>query len=128
MVHPKQQVRATKVSELAIRDFLGEIKVMAPLNHPNLVGLYGGCWTDGPDKLCIVLEFCPKGSMKGLLQSAKVNDYTWAEPYDVLTPHAPLVLTAAARLSPIITATRLSAANHRGARSSLLHSHTAHVS
>ena len=86
MVHPKQQVRATKVSELAIRDFLGEIKVMAPLNHPNLVGLYGGCWTDGPDKLCIVLEFCPKGSLKGLLQSAKDNDYTWAEPYDVLTP------------------------------------------
>ena len=82
-------MRATKVSEAAIRDFLGEIKVMAPLNHPNLVGLYGGCWADGPDKLCIVLEYCPKGSLDGLLKSAKDNNYAWAEPYDVLSPHAP---------------------------------------
>ena len=75
------QVRATKVSEKAIRDFMGEIRIMAPLKHPNLVGLIGGCWADGPDKLCIVLEFCPKGSLKSLMEIAKDSNYEWAEPY-----------------------------------------------
>ena len=87
-------MRATKVSEAAIRDFLGEIKVMAPLNHPNLVGLYGGCWTDGPDKLCIVLEYCPKGSLDNLLKSAKDKNYAWAEPYDVISLRAACCVAA----------------------------------
>ena len=87
-MQPHTQVRATKVSEQAIRDFLGEIRIMAPLRHPNLVGLYGGCWADGPDKLCIVLEYCPLGSLDKLLIRAKDNNYAWAEPYDVLTPRA----------------------------------------
>ena len=88
MLFKMQQVRATKVSEMAVRDFMGEIRIMAPLKHPNLVGLYGGCWADGPDKLCIVLEFCPKGSLKSLLKSARGNNYAWTEPYACLLSRA----------------------------------------
>ena len=52
---------------------------MAPLQHTNLVELYGGCWTDGPDHLCIVLEYCSYGSLQDLLQvtgagNAKASD------------------------------------------------------
>jgi serine/threonine-protein kinase len=54
---------------------------MAPLHHPNLVGLIGGCWTDGPDKLCIVLEYCSKGSLGGMV---KKRSNTWNEHfYDI---------------------------------------------
>ena len=44
---------------------------MTPFNHPNLVKLYGGCWNEGPDKLCLVLEFCPKGSLRTLMDGTK---------------------------------------------------------
>ena len=46
---------------------------MAPLNHPNLVKLYGGCWNEGPDKLCLVLELCPMGSLKTLMDGTSVS-------------------------------------------------------
>ena len=47
---------------------------MAPLHHPNLVILHGGCWTDGPDKLAIVLEFCGGGSLEGLLNNSSKSE------------------------------------------------------
>ena len=71
-------VRATKVTDAMVQEFLGELTLMAPLRHPNLVGLVGGCWTDGPDKLCIVLEFCSKGSLGGMV---KDPSNTWEAHY-----------------------------------------------
>ena len=40
---------------------------MAPLKHSNLVHLYGAVWNEGPDKLCLVLEYVPGGSLLELL-------------------------------------------------------------
>ena len=72
-------VRTTKVTNRMIKIFLCEITLMAPLRHPNLVLLIGGCWSDGPDKLCIVLEYCSKGSLGGMVN----NDpsITWSGNY-----------------------------------------------
>ena len=53
---------------------------MAPLSHPNLVGLMGACWKDGPDRLCLVLEFCSHGTLNDLLKD-KRGGYTWADPF-----------------------------------------------
>ena len=55
------------------------LQIMTPLNHPNLVKLYGGCWNEGPDKLCLVLEFCPMGSLRTLMDGTKRLG-TWADP------------------------------------------------
>ena len=71
-------VRDTKVTDQMVKGFIGELTLMAPLRHPNLVGLVGGCWTDGPDKLCIVLEYCSKGSLGGMV---KDPSNTWEEQY-----------------------------------------------
>ena len=60
-------MRTTKINKPSLEHFKSEIVVMAPLHHPNLVNLLGACWTDGPDKLCIVLEFC-EGSVADLLK------------------------------------------------------------
>ena len=49
---------------------------MCPFHHPNLVHLHGGVWNDGADKLCIVLEFCARGSLRTLLLKAPG---TWEE-------------------------------------------------
>jgi hypothetical protein len=75
-------VRATKVTDEIVQAFLGELTLMAPLRHPNLVGLVGGCWTDGPDKLCIVLEYCSRGSLGCM---AKDPSNTWEEHYHDIT-------------------------------------------
>ena len=40
---------------------------MAPLKHPNLVHLHGAVWNEGPDKLCLVLEYVSGGSLFELL-------------------------------------------------------------
>jgi len=48
---------------------------MCPLHHPNLVRLWGGVWNEGADKLCIVIEFCPHGSLKPYLVQ---TPGTWA--------------------------------------------------
>ena len=54
---------------------------MTPLHHPNLVKLYGGCWNEGADKLCIVLEYCSGGSLKDVLGSGFSSEVgTWASP------------------------------------------------
>ena len=54
---------------------------MAPLHHPNLIKLYGGCWNEGADKLCIVLEYAAKGSLKSLFEEGSAFEVgTWASP------------------------------------------------
>ena len=40
---------------------------MAPLKHPNLVHLHGAVWNEGPDKLCLVIEYVAGGSLFELL-------------------------------------------------------------
>ena len=49
---------------------------MAPLHHPNLVRLYGAVWNEGPDKLCLVLEYVEGGSMRGVLVPG-LKGITW---------------------------------------------------
>ena len=71
-------VRATTVTDNIVQAFIGELTLMAPLRHPNLVGLVGGCWTDGAHKLCIVLEYCSRGSLGGMV---KDRSNTWEEHY-----------------------------------------------
>jgi len=54
---------------------------MAKLCHKNLVLLVGGCWKDGPDKLCIVLEYCGKGSLADFLTAPTPNTNTFHSIY-----------------------------------------------
>ena len=68
-------IRSTRISKESVKCFLAELKLMAPLNHPNLVRLLGGVWDAGPDKLCLVLEFCEKGSLKSMFSEG--GGYTW---------------------------------------------------
>ena len=51
---------------------------MAPLKHPHLVRMYGGVWSEGPDKLCLVLEYVDGGSLRGWLTPMKAG--AWENP------------------------------------------------
>ena len=60
-------MRVSKITQLELSKFKAELIIMAPLHHANLVRLWGGVWNEGADKLCIVLEFCPHGSLRTFL-------------------------------------------------------------
>ena len=61
-------MRVAKITPRELARFKAELIIMAPLHHPNLVHLHGGCWNEGADKLCIVLEFCQHGSLNSFLR------------------------------------------------------------
>ena len=65
---------------------LGIVQVMAPLRHANLVCMLGACWDDGPDKLALILEYCPNGSLEDLLEiEGQHSSHTWESPfYDIV--------------------------------------------
>ena len=79
--------RITKVTARVVREFMGELKLMAPLSHSNLVSLVGGCWSDGPDKLCLVLEFCARGTLKDVLVATATHElnHDWSHPFFKIT-------------------------------------------
>ena len=102
-----KSVRSTKIDKKTIEDFRGEItasesapcsdrgpisyclipmlgivQVMAPLRHANLVCMLGACWDDGPDKLALILEYCPNGSLEDLLEIERQHSpHTWESPF-----------------------------------------------
>ena len=55
-------------------------KTVAPQRgmHPHLVRLYGAVWSEGPDKLCIVLEYVENGSLLDVLKPGSAG--TWESP------------------------------------------------
>ena len=79
--------RITKVTARVVCEFMGELKLMAPLSHENLVILVGGCWSDGPDKLCLVLEFCGRGTLRDLLEATATHKlkHDWGHPFYQIT-------------------------------------------
>ena len=55
---------------------------MSPLEHPNLVRMLGAVWNEGPDKLCLVLEFVERGSLLNILTATRGDP--WVSPgYDL---------------------------------------------
>ena len=65
----------TDEDEEVVADFVNEIKIMAPLKHPNLIFFYGGVWTAGVGRMCIVLEFAGRG---GLDKAIGTSDLRWS--------------------------------------------------
>ena len=52
-----------RIDDTTIDAFISEIKIMTPLRHPNIIYFYGGMWTQGADRVCLVLEFAGRGSL-----------------------------------------------------------------
>ena len=78
-IHPVavKTMRVTKITASELAKFKAELIIMAPLHHPNIVRLWGGVWTEGADKLCIVLELCKHGSLATYFRE-EVG--TWEDP------------------------------------------------
>ncbi len=66
----------SRIDDTTIDAFVAEIKVMTPLRHPNVIFFYGGVWTQGADRICLVLEFAGRGSLDGWIGKDEV---AWPE-------------------------------------------------
>lgn len=58
------------MNENSLKDFLSECHAMEALRHPNIVLFLGACTK--PPNFCIVLEYCSRGSLWGILQNEKI--------------------------------------------------------
>ena len=53
--------------------FEREIEILATIRHPNVVGFIGACHQ--PPNVCLVTEFCARGSLDHLLHKSGVYGY-----------------------------------------------------
>lgn len=59
----------------ALAQFMGEIQLMATLDHPRIVGFVGVAWTQ-LQNLCVLVEFMESGDLKQVLTKRK-RALTW---------------------------------------------------
>jgi Leucine-rich repeat (LRR) protein len=77
-----ESVAVKKLSDSGKRDktvqthFVGEIKLLAQLDHPRLVAFYGVAWTCITD-LCAVIELLPGGDLYSLLRTHVLPNTHW---------------------------------------------------
>jgi serine/threonine protein kinase/Leucine-rich repeat (LRR) protein len=65
-----------KRDKTALAYFVGEIKLLAQLDHPRIVAFYGVAWTCMTD-LCAVIEFLPGGDLYSLLRTHVLPNTHW---------------------------------------------------
>ena len=63
----KKLVRARVADKAALHGFAAEGALLARLEHPNIVQLFGVCWSVEMASFWLVLELCERGSLEQLL-------------------------------------------------------------
>lgn len=58
-----KRVKITKMSRKEISDALNEVRFLASIRHPNIVGFFEAFLENNDTELCIVMEFCGSGDL-----------------------------------------------------------------
>lgn len=56
-----------------LRDLLSELELLKDVEHPNVIRLLGAC-TDPEGPVCVLLEYCGLGSLRGYLHRSRWTD------------------------------------------------------
>ena len=67
-----KHLQLANINEKVILDFHTEVAMIKSLRHPNIVHAMGACI----DPICLITEFCSRGSLFDLLQNRKLK-LTW---------------------------------------------------
>jgi len=51
------------LNEKEKQNALNEIRLMASLNHPNVIGYRDSFWDNNSGSLCIIMEYCNAGDL-----------------------------------------------------------------
>lgn len=86
-----------------VNSFLTEAKLMATLDHPNIVRFIGVAWSSLAD-LCVVSELADNGDLRSLLDSYVINDHPPGFDYNKIkiALHVAHALTYLHSLQPMV--------------------------
>ena len=75
-----KKLHRNRLDEASLKMFKDECELQLSLRHPNLVQLIGGSWTLEDVNVCIVIEFCEKGTLQRLLEKEPTRSrLSWAK-------------------------------------------------
>ena len=67
-----KKLHRNRLDEKNLKAFRAEFELQLSLRHPNILQILGGSWTLEDVNVCIVLEFCEKGTLTGLLEKEPI--------------------------------------------------------
>jgi len=70
-VYAMKRVKINKMSKKEISDTLNEVRFLASVRHPNIVGFYEAFIENNDTELCIIMEFCGCGDLAQKIERYK---------------------------------------------------------
>jgi len=74
-----KKVKMGKLSAKEKENALNEIRILASINHPNVIGFKEGFFENATDCLCIVMEHADAGDMLQKINKHKKNNTMFTE-------------------------------------------------
>ena len=79
IVYAMKKVKLQKLSSKEKENALNEVRILASINHPNVIGYKEAFFEDSTNCLCIIMENADGGDMLQLISSKKKNRETLTE-------------------------------------------------
>lgn len=74
-----KKVKLHKLSSREKENALNEVRILASINHPNVIGYKEAFFEDSTNCLCIVMEYADGGDMLGLINQKKRQRLQFSE-------------------------------------------------
>jgi NIMA (never in mitosis gene a)-related kinase len=74
-----KKVKLQKLTSKEKENALNEVRILASINHPNVIGYKEAFFEDSANCLCIVMENADGGDMLQLINQKKKNRETFSE-------------------------------------------------
>lgn len=79
-VYAMKRVKISKMSRKEISDTLNEVRFLASIQHPNVVGFYEAFIDNNDTELCIIMEYCGCGDLSQKVERYKKKRQYISEP------------------------------------------------
>ena len=74
-----KKVKMVKLSEREKQNALNEVRILASIQHPNIIGYKEAFFEDSTSSLCIIMEYADGGDMLKLITNHKKKSTYFTE-------------------------------------------------
>lgn len=74
-----KKVKMIKLSEREKQNALNEVRILASIQHPNIIGYKEAFFEDSTSSLCIIMEYADGGDLLNLIANHKKKFTTFTE-------------------------------------------------
>jgi NIMA (never in mitosis gene a)-related kinase len=78
-MYAMKKVKMGKLSEKEKQNALNEVRILASINHPNVIGYKEAFFENESGNLCIVMEICDNGDLLQAIEKHKKNKSKYTE-------------------------------------------------